>query len=86
MSNGRQLRRSRDNKMIAGVAAGTAEFFDIDLTMVRVVWALTIILGGFGVLAYLIMWIVVPVDGSDRGVADDVVDSFKSAPKPPEEE
>lgn len=82
MSNGRQLRRSKDNRMIAGVASGVAEFFDIDVTVVRVIWALTIIFGGFGLLAYVIMWIVVPEEGSDRTVANDIVDSVSKKEEP----
>ncbi|HEU4319011.1 MAG TPA: PspC domain-containing protein [Acidimicrobiia bacterium] len=85
MSNGRQLRRSKDNRMIAGVASGVAEFFDIDVTVVRVVWALTIIFGGFGLLAYVIMWIVVPEEGSDRTVANDIVESVSKKDEPAEE-
>jgi phage shock protein C len=56
----RLMRSSRDKK-IAGVCAGLAEYFDIDPTIVRVVWLLAIFLGGTGVLAYLILWIVLPL-------------------------
>lgn len=48
------------NKKIAGVCGGLAEYFGMDASIVRVVWLLCIILGGFGLLAYLIMWIVMP--------------------------
>jgi phage shock protein C len=56
----RLMRSSRDKK-IAGVCGGLAEYFDIDATIIRVVWLLAIFLGGTGVLAYLILWIVLPV-------------------------
>jgi phage shock protein C len=56
----RRLERDPDNKMIAGVAAGVANYFDMDPTLVRVLWALTLLLGGFGAVVYIIMWIVVP--------------------------
>ncbi|HEY2118225.1 MAG TPA: PspC domain-containing protein [Candidatus Acidoferrum sp.] len=56
----RLMRSSRDKK-IAGVCAGLAEYFDIDPTIVRVVWLLAIFVGGTGVLAYLILWIVLPL-------------------------
>jgi phage shock protein C len=56
----RLMRSSRDKK-IAGVCAGLAEYFDLDPTIIRVVWLLAIFLGGTGVLAYLILWIVLPV-------------------------
>lgn len=54
-----QLKRS-ENKMIAGVCAGIAERFDISAGLVRLIWVLCVLLGGFGILAYLIMWILMP--------------------------
>lgn len=56
----RLMRSSRDKK-IAGVCGGLAEYFDIDPTIIRVVWLLAIFLGGTGILAYVILWIVLPV-------------------------
>jgi len=46
---------------VGGVCAGLADYFDLDPTIVRVVWLLAIFLGGTGVLAYLILWIVLPL-------------------------
>ena len=69
MDSSKKLRRSRDDRMIAGVASGVAEFFDLDTTIVRVVWAFTAIFGGFGVLLYLIMWVIVPEQGTDTPIA-----------------
>ena len=63
----RRLERDSNNKMIAGVAAGVANYFDLDPTIVRVLWALTILAGGLGVVAYVIMWIVVPEAGTQAG-------------------
>ena len=48
------------NKKIAGVCGGLAEFLGLDASSVRIVWLLCVLLGGFGLLAYLIMWIVMP--------------------------
>jgi phage shock protein PspC (stress-responsive transcriptional regulator) len=53
--------RSGTDKKIAGVCAGLADYFDLDPTIVRVVWLLAILVGGTGVLAYLVLWIVLPV-------------------------
>lgn len=55
------LRRSRKNKMIAGVCAGFAEYFELDISLVRVLWLLVALFGGGGVLAYIICWIVIPL-------------------------
>jgi phage shock protein C len=52
--------RSRVDRKIAGVCAGFAEYFDLDVTVVRVVWLIVALFGGGGVLAYIIAWIVMP--------------------------
>jgi phage shock protein C len=58
---GRQkLMRSRSDRKIAGVCSGFAEYFDIDVTVVRVVWLIVALFGGGGILAYIIAWIVIP--------------------------
>lgn len=57
----KRLMRSLGDRKIGGVAAGMAQFFGLDPTLVRVLWVLGIVAsGGFGFLAYLILWIVVP--------------------------
>jgi phage shock protein C len=58
--NRRSLYRSRHDRRVAGVAAGVAEFFDLDPTLVRLVWFLSIFFGGFGLLLYIVMAIIVP--------------------------
>jgi phage shock protein C len=60
---GRRLLRSRTDRRIAGVCGGLAEYFGVDPTMVRLAWVvLTIVPCAivFGVIAYLIAWLVVP--------------------------
>ena len=50
----------RAERKIAGVCAGFAEYFDLDVTVVRVVWLIVALFGGGGILAYIIAWIVMP--------------------------
>ena len=57
----RRLMRSSTDKKIAGICAGIAEYFDLDPTIVRIVWLLLFLLGGTGGIAYLICWIVLPL-------------------------
>lgn len=57
----KRLMRSSRNKKIGGVCAGLADYFDLDPTIVRVVWLLTILFAGTGFLVYLILWIVLPL-------------------------
>ena len=56
----RRLYRSRKNRIVAGVAGGLGEYFDIDPVFVRVIFVLATLAGASGLLAYLILWIVVP--------------------------
>ena len=61
------LYRSRDDRIIAGVAGGLAELWDFDPSIVRIVWALLgLLTGGIFLLIYVIMWIVVPEEGSGK--------------------
>ena len=56
----KKLYRSEDDRMIAGVAGGLGEFLDIDSTIIRLIFAFSILLGGTGLLVYAVMWLVVP--------------------------
>ena len=56
----RKLRRDPENKMIGGVAAGRANYFQLDVTWVRIAFALAAFFGGSGLWIYLILWIAVP--------------------------
>ena len=55
-----KLVRPRIGRKVAGVCLGFSEYFDLDVTLVRVVWLITAFMTGFGFLAYLIAWIVMP--------------------------
>lgn len=56
----KRLKRSNSDKMLAGVCGGLANYFDLDSTLVRLGFAFMAIFAGTGVLAYLVMWIIVP--------------------------
>jgi len=56
----KKLYRSTKNKMIAGVCAGIAEYMDLDVTVVRVLFAVVTIAGGAGILAYIVMMLLMP--------------------------
>jgi phage shock protein C len=56
----KRLMRSSTDKKIAGVCAGLADYFDLDPTIIRLVWVLAFFFGGAGGLAYLVLWIVLP--------------------------
>jgi phage shock protein C len=56
----KRLVRPREGRKVAGVCMGMAEYFDIDVTIVRVVWLITAFATGVGFIGYLIAWIVMP--------------------------
>ncbi len=56
----KKLRRSRSDRMVAGVCAGLAEYFNIDPVLVRLVFVLLALAGGPGVLLYIVLWIIMP--------------------------
>jgi phage shock protein C len=56
----KRLMRPRAGRKIAGVCLGFAEYFDLDVTLIRIVWLVVAICGGAGLLAYVIAWIVMP--------------------------
>jgi phage shock protein C len=60
MEEPRKLYRSRDQRMIAGVCGGLADYFNIDATLVRVLFLLLAVFGGTGLVIYVLMWIIVP--------------------------
>ena len=56
----RRIVRSINDRKVAGVCAGVADYFDLDPTLVRVLWLLLLLCAGGGGLAYIVCWIVLP--------------------------
>lgn len=56
----KKLTRSNNDVMIGGVAAGIAEYLDVDPALVRLLFVLAVLLGGHGILIYLILWLIMP--------------------------
>ena len=74
------LARSRKGRMVAGVCAGVADYFGIDVTLVRVVVAVvSVITGGAGVLAYLAAWLIIPAEGEKTSIAQNLVGKKQDA-------
>jgi phage shock protein PspC (stress-responsive transcriptional regulator) len=65
----RQLRRSANDRMLAGVAGGIARYLDTDITLVRVIIAALTLFTGVGVGLYIAAWLLIPEDGEDQPVA-----------------
>ena len=58
--NIKKLYRSKKNRVIAGVCGGIGEYFNVDPTLIRVIWILFALALGSGILAYIIAWIIIP--------------------------
>jgi phage shock protein PspC (stress-responsive transcriptional regulator) len=69
----KRLYRSETDRMLAGVCAGFAEYFNIDPAVVRIVFLLFVFWGGGGVLAYIICWIVIPTESSAESDSEEII-------------
>lgn len=56
----KRLIRPKNNKIIAGVCAGIANFINIDPVIVRIIWLILLLFMGIGMFAYIVLWIVMP--------------------------
>ena len=61
----KKLYRSKHDQKIAGVCAGIAEYFGIDATIIRLIWALLILCAGSGLLAYILCAFIIPEKPDD---------------------
>jgi phage shock protein PspC (stress-responsive transcriptional regulator) len=64
-----QLRRSGDDRMLAGVAGGIARYLGADVTLVRVIIAVLALFTGAGAALYLAAWLLIPADGDEESIA-----------------
>ena len=69
VSPGKKLTRSIQDKKIGGVCGGFAEYLDLDPTLVRLVWVMAAFFVGWGFIAYLVAWIVMPYGPPRQPVA-----------------
>ncbi len=76
--SGKALVRPRDNRIIAGVCAGLADYTGMDVNLLRVIVALvTLVTVGTGVLAYVLAWIVIPEEGQKTSIVEDLVNKTR---------
>ncbi len=72
----RPLRRCPHHRLVAGVAAGVADYLDVDRNAVRVALVLLTLVAGIGVPAYLAAWLLIPEEGADASLAEDLTDRW----------
>jgi phage shock protein C len=66
----KRLLRSESDRMIAGVCSGIGRYFGVDPTLVRLVFVIFAFVGGSGIVAYLVMWLVVPRESKATAAAE----------------
>jgi phage shock protein PspC (stress-responsive transcriptional regulator) len=76
----KRLERSRTNKFVAGVSAGLGRYFDITPTVFRLGFVVLTLLGGAGILVYLAAVLVIPKEGEERSIAEDVLANRRDHP------
>lgn len=62
MRENKRLRRNALNKVIAGVCSGLADYFDVDVVLVRAIFVASFLFAGVGLGLYLVLWILMPVN------------------------
>jgi phage shock protein C len=77
MQVNRRLYRCRENRVIAGVASGVAEFFGLDPTLVRVLWFLSIFFGGVTLVVYVGLALIVPLEPATAGAVAEPVEPHR---------
>ena len=82
----KKLYRSRSNKWLVGVCGGIGEYFDIDPTVIRVIFILAGFIMGGGLWIYLILWIIMPLNPDEFGLGDVTTTDEPPADEPPAEE
>ncbi|TDD77860.1 PspC domain-containing protein [Actinomadura darangshiensis] len=76
----KQLRRTHDGRMVAGVCSGAGRFLGVDPNVIRLGLAVFTLFGGAGIGIYAIAWLLVPEEGASKSVAEDL---FKKASDSP---
>ena len=64
--------------MLGGVAAGIARYLSVDVTVVRIIFAVLAIMGGAGIPLYLAGWLLIPEEGAQQSIASDLIQSLSS--------
>jgi phage shock protein C len=72
------LRRPIHGRMLAGVAAGIADYLGVDETLVRIAIVVATFFGGAGIAVYLAGWLLIPEEGSDQSLVSELIQSIST--------
>lgn len=68
MSDVKRIYRNPQGKVIGGVCTGLGDYFQVDYTIIRLLWLLAFFFGGIGLLCYIIAWLIIPEKPSARNI------------------
>jgi phage shock protein PspC (stress-responsive transcriptional regulator) len=74
----KQLQRLRKGRLVAGVCAGLAAYFNVDVTVVRLVFAVLCVFGGAGILFYLVAWLIIPEEDENASIVENMINKNRS--------
>ena len=75
---GARLFRPKDGRMIAGVCAGLAAYFKVDVNLIRLLFGVCTVFWGLGILLYVIAWAILPEEGEGKSIVESFVDKLRS--------
>ncbi|MGH3244433.1 MAG: PspC domain-containing protein [Spirillospora sp.] len=76
----KKLRRTRDDRILAGVCSGAARFLGVDANIIRVGLGVFTLFGGAGIALYAIGWLLIPEEGADKTIAEDMIKKASDSP------
>ncbi|MFI6324318.1 PspC domain-containing protein [Nonomuraea sp. NPDC050556] len=79
----KQLRRTQRGRIIAGVCSGVGEYVGIDANIIRVGLAIATLFGGAGIAVYAIGWLLLPEEGKDASIVQDLMNKQQSQSQSP---
>jgi phage shock protein PspC (stress-responsive transcriptional regulator) len=71
--SGKRLERKVQGRWLAGVCAGLADYLGVDPNLIRVIVAVLVLFGGFGALAYVLAWALIPEEGESASIAESLI-------------
>ena len=74
-----RLERPQDGRVVAGVAAGLAQYTQVSTGLVRLAFIIATVFGGFGLLAYVVAWLIMPAKGEARPVVENWLEDLNTA-------
>jgi phage shock protein C len=73
-----QLTRPVQDRMLGGVAAGIARYLSVDVTVVRIIFAVLTFVGGAGIPLYVAGWLLIPEEGAEQSIAGQFIQSLSA--------